>query len=130
MPWESVHQEAEDLEHVISDEVLAKIDEVLNYPKYDPHGSPIPSSDGKLSHSQAIRLDQMQVDQQGVVCEVKDDDPAMLHHLKKIGLIPGVRITMNEVISIDGTRIIRSEKRLLNVSMKVASSIWVKKEKR
>ena len=128
MPWESVHREAETLEHVVSDEVLARIDELLAYPKHDPHGSPIPSPDGTLSISKAIRLDQLQVDQRGIVCEVKDDDSAMLQHLQKIGLVPGVRITVNGVLSIDGTRELRIGKRVLTVSEKVASAVWVKIE--
>ncbi len=128
MPWESVHREAETLEHVVSDEVLARIDELLAYPKHDPHGSPIPSPDGKLSISKAIRLDQLQVDQRGIVCEVEDDDSAMLQHLQKIGLVPGVRITVNCVLSIDGSRELRNGKRVLTVSEKVASAVWVQIE--
>ena len=70
----------------------------------------------------------MQVDQRGVVSEVKDDDPTMLKHLEKIGLIPGVMVTVTDVLAVDGTRKLRSKKRILNVSSKVASAVWIKNE--
>lgn len=128
MPWESVHHEADALEHVISDEVLAKIDKVLNYPKYDPHGSPIPSPTGTFSYRAGIRLDRLQVGQEGLVCEVQDDNPEMLRHLKKIGLVPGVRITVSEILAIDSTLKLQCKKRVMDISSKVASFIWIEME--
>ena len=126
MPWESVHHEAEVLEHVISDQVLANIDKVLDYPKHDPHGSPIPSPTGAILPTAGLRLDQMEVGQGGMVCEVLDDNQEMLQHLKKIGLVPGVRIKVNEVYAIDGTLKLKCNKQVLDVSSKVASVVWIK----
>jgi DtxR family Mn-dependent transcriptional regulator len=125
MPWESVHQEAERLEHVVSDEVLRRIDRLLGFPERDPHGSPIPSSKGKFVATKATRLDKMQAGQRGVISEVEDDEPVMLRHLKKIGLVPGVEITLIEVLAVDGTRVLECKRRRRMISPKVASAVWI-----
>ena len=125
MPWESVHQEAEKLEHVVSDDVLARIDRLLGFPERDPHGAPIPTPKGDLTAARGVPLKLMQAGQAGVVSEVEDDNPAMLLHLKEIGLIPGAKVSVTEILAVDGTRVLRCGNRKQTVSPKVAAAVRV-----
>ena len=128
MPWDKVHQEAEQLEHAVSDEVLAQIDKLLGYPGHDPHGAPIPSSKGKLKKVPRVRLDRLPVGHRVTVGEVSDEDPEMLQYLSKIGLIPGVRVLVSEILAFDGTRVLRCGRRKFSISSKVASAVWVQED--
>jgi len=125
MQWDSVHQEAEKLEHAVSDAVLARMDEVLGFPERDPHGSSIPSPEGQPAGKRGIRLDQVPAGRNGIVCEVSDEDPDMLRHLSKIGLVPGTKVSVSEVLTIDGTIMIRCGKRKHGISPKVATAVWI-----
>jgi DtxR family Mn-dependent transcriptional regulator len=129
MSWDMVHQEAEVLEHAVSDEVIVRMDEMLGFPQRDPHGSPIPSSTGELAPQTTVRLDQIESGSQGVVSEITDDDAGLLRHLSKLGLVPGTRIRVNQVLAIDGTRVLQRGKKEISVSPKVASAIRVFLEK-
>ncbi len=126
--WDHVHQEAERLEHAVSDEVLARIDELLGFPRFDPHGSPIPSSQGELNDSRGTRLDRMESGQRGTICEVRDDEPLILQHLSKIGLIPRARVLIREVLPFDGSVVVQIAGRKHSVSAKLASALWVETE--
>ncbi|MCP4685658.1 MAG: metal-dependent transcriptional regulator [bacterium] len=128
MPWENVHGEAERLEHAVSDEVLARIDKLLGSPQRDPHGSPIPSPSGEIALLDRVRLDQTAPGVRGTICEVSDDDPEMLRHLSKLGLIPGARIDVREIQQIDETRLIGCGKKRCTVSPKVAAAVWISKD--
>lgn len=125
MEWESVHQEAEKMEHAVSDEVVARIDKLLGYPKFDPHGAPIPSQRGTVDRRETVRLDQLPSGGKGTVCEVNDGDSEMLKHLKSIGLVPGAEVDVIELIAVDGTRVVSCNGRELNVSRKVASAVRI-----
>jgi DtxR family Mn-dependent transcriptional regulator len=125
LSWDLVHREAHKLEHAISDEVLDRIDEMLKLPKYDPHGSPIPSRNGEIASRSLIRLNQMDVGSKGTVREVSDDDPEMLNYLSRVGMIPGAPIAVKEVFPFDGVITLQVGKRKQTVSPKVASAVWI-----
>ncbi len=109
--WEQMHDEAEHLEHHISEEFEARIDALLGHPTHDPHGHPIPTPDLKITHSETFPLEEARVDQVCVVRHVSDSDVAMLHFLEREGLMPGrsVRVVARTpgsgplTISIGGT---------------------------
>jgi DtxR family Mn-dependent transcriptional regulator len=92
VPWDQVHEEAERWEHVLSDAVEARIEEVLGHPRADPHGAPIPSRDGSLPYESQICLLDLTENQTGTIAEVSDDDPELLRYLQELGLIPGAAI--------------------------------------
>lgn len=92
VPWDRVHAEAEKLEHVISEELEERMAEVLGDPQFDPHGAPIPSRTGTISHQPGGRLVDMQVGDQVVVVEVDDADPELLRYLGEMGLYPGTEV--------------------------------------
>jgi DtxR family Mn-dependent transcriptional regulator len=94
LDWSEVHDEAEELEHAISDKVLAKIDEVLNYPSVDPHGDPIPSAKGKVADAPLQPLTGAPLNTKLRISRVLDQDPAFLQFLDRSGLTPGIVVSV------------------------------------
>jgi Mn-dependent DtxR family transcriptional regulator len=91
-PIEEVHDEAERLEHFISERFEERVDAKLGRPKFDPHGHCIPALDGKMSKQSSKPLTDIEKKGKFVVDSLSDDDPAVLKRLKDHGIAPGVRI--------------------------------------
>ncbi len=89
MPWDRVHAEAEVLEHAISPDLSERIAEALGHPTRDPHGDPIPTSDGEIEESPTRSLAELEPGQKGVFRRVSDSDPEMLRYLSARGIAPG-----------------------------------------
>ena len=102
VPWDEVHDEAEKWEHVLSEELEERIDAALGFPTRDPHGAPIPASNGAFAGSPATTLAELEPGTDAVLAEVSDDDPAMLRYLRELGLIPGATITVTASAPFDG----------------------------
>lgn len=130
MGWDEVHKEAEILEHAVSDDVLACMDRLLGHPRRDPHGSPIPSSDGYLAPQVTVRLDEMEVGSSGVVVEITDDNADLLQYLSRLRLVPGTRVLVRLISPVDGMITIRRDEKEISVSPAVASAIRVSLRKR
>jgi len=92
LPWDEVHNDAEVLEHVVSDRLVERIYEFLGFPQFDPHGSPIPGRDGSIAPQRGIRLDEMAVGQHGTIVEVSDSDPEFLRYLTGLKLRIGSEV--------------------------------------
>ncbi|MPY94002.1 MAG: MarR family transcriptional regulator [Acidimicrobiia bacterium] len=103
VPWHEVHDEAEVLEHALSERLEARIDELLGHPTHDPHGDPIPPVDGE-GHTEAWphRLLDVPPGSTLQVERVSDDDAAALVHLAELGLVPGVPVTVDRLDPFDG----------------------------
>ncbi len=125
LPWDDVHEEAERLEHAISDDVLDRIDVLLGHPDSDPHGAPIPSPTGDIADRNTTRLADLEVGQRGKVCEVSDDDSSLLRHLAEIGLTPGSSVRVDARFSFDGTLEVTVGREQHHVSAAVASSVRI-----
>ena len=93
-PWDEVHAEAERLEHVLSPTLEARIAALLGHPTHDPHGDPIPTPDLELPPDATLPLARLQPGQQAVVRRVASHDPDLLRHLSRLGLTPGVVLTV------------------------------------
>ena len=89
LPIDAVHAEADRLEHALSEELEALIDEALDFPTHDPHGDPIPSAALELDHGQLRRLDELKAGERATVRRVPDSDPELLRYLDVLGLVPG-----------------------------------------
>ena len=89
VPWDRVHDEAEVLEHHISEDLEALIAARLGDPTHDPHGDPIPAADLTVDEGTTIALDQLEPGQRGRFVRVSDSDPEMLRYLSGLGLAPG-----------------------------------------
>jgi DtxR family transcriptional regulator, Mn-dependent transcriptional regulator len=97
VPWDQVHVEAEKWEHVLSEEMETRMDEILGNPTTDPHGSPIPSRDLELKEQDHSRLAELMAGQSATVAEVGDEDAAMLRYFAELGLFP---LTPLEVLAV------------------------------
>ncbi len=102
VPWDGVHEEAEILEHVISEDVEARMDAFLGYPTSDPHGSPIPDKNGVVKQTESIPMTELNSGQSCVVAEVSDDDSALLRHLGNFNLYPGTTFKVIGVAPFEG----------------------------
>ncbi|WP_240760144.1 metal-dependent transcriptional regulator [Phytoactinopolyspora endophytica] len=78
--WDEVHDEAEQLEHVVSDRLLDRMDERLGHPVRDPHGDPIPAADGTVHRPDAVRLSALSAGDAGIVARISDDEPELLRY--------------------------------------------------
>ncbi len=101
--WDEVHDEADKLEHHISERFEARIAEYLGHPEIDPHGDPIPTLEGDMpSDTHLIGLDEMPLHQRGTVARLLDQSPEKLQYLANKGLVPGVDILVTEREPYDG----------------------------
>ncbi|WP_103663987.1 metal-dependent transcriptional regulator [Gracilimonas amylolytica] len=107
--WDEVHDEAENLEHHISEQFEDRIAELLNHPTHDPHGDPIPTKDGVVPEMARLSITKAEVNVSYVVGRVKDQDPEKLRYLEQIGIIPGVRVEILEKAPFNGPVKIRLE---------------------
>lgn len=92
--WDEVHEEAERLEHVVSDRLELAIDKLMNFPERDPHGDPIPAADGTLPRRSFRTLWAASPGTTVTVDRVSDTDTSILRHLERTGLRPGVGVTI------------------------------------
>src|SRR4051794_9748653 len=89
VPWDRVHDEAEVLEHVLSEELEELISAKLGHPTIDPHGDPIPTVDLKIVEPDTVSLDGLDTGQTGTFVRISDSDPEMLRYLGARGIAPG-----------------------------------------
>jgi DtxR family Mn-dependent transcriptional regulator len=102
VPWDRVHEEAEKLEHVISEDLEDRMAAALGDPLYDPHGAPIPSRAGVIPQQPSGRLVDMHAGDRLVVVEVDDHDSELLRYLGSLGLYPGTEILLKNCAPFDG----------------------------
>ncbi len=88
LTWDKVHEEAEQLEHALSDTVIDRMDDYLGHPATDPHGDPIPTKEGRVRPDTSHRLSELEPGARGVVERVSDADPRLLRYAQSIGLVP------------------------------------------
>ncbi|MBI5214583.1 MAG: metal-dependent transcriptional regulator [Ignavibacteriae bacterium] len=123
--WDEVHDEAERLEHVTSDELENRLDKALGFPKVDPHGDPIPTADGELTEISYTILSNCNVDDEGVIVRVSDDSPEVLQLLSKLGLRLNTKILVAQKVRFDGSVIIKLKNREIPLSPVMARSIFI-----
>ncbi len=127
VPWDRVHDEAEVLEHHISEELEALIAERLGDPTHDPHGDPIPAVDLTVEEGTTIALNQLEPGQHGLFVRVSDSDPEMLRYLSSLGLKPGQKLQLVGREPFEGPLIVSfgSEKHPLGVALARAMRVEV-----
>lgn len=123
--WDEVHDEAEKLEHHISEQFEEKIAKLLDDPTHDPHGDPIPTKEGVMPRMETKPITEAEIKTTCIVSRVKDQDPELLRYLKKIGLLPGVKIKVKEKAPFNGpiTLLIENTEQVLGYEM--AAKIFV-----
>ena len=124
--WDEVHAVAEELEHVSSKKLIDKLDEFLDFPKFDPHGDPIPDSLGKIESSKQLCLSDCPLHKPAVVCRVINQSTEMLELLqhKKIGI--GTRLEVKKKFDFDHSMEIKiRQQQPFNISEQLAKNIFV-----
>lgn len=99
--WDNVHEVAEQLEHVDSIELVNRIDEFLNFPRFDPHGDPIPNAEGEIVKRDTLLLTEVEPPKWVEVVGVSDSDPDFLQYLDRIGLSLHQRVKVIEKLAYD-----------------------------
>lgn len=124
--WEEVHDIAEQLEHVNSPRFYARIDELLNYPRFDPHGEPIPDINGKIQLQKRTSLNDLAEGETAIITAVAEDEKSFLDHLNAKSLQIGNRITIVKKELFDGsiTLQLKSKKEVM-LTHQVAERILV-----
>jgi DtxR family Mn-dependent transcriptional regulator len=122
---DAVHAEADRLEHVISEELEARIDEKLGYPTHDPHGDPIPDAGLNVARSSLRPLDALAPGEEATVKRVPDGDAALLRYLAKLALIPGCRVKLRKSEPFGGPLTVLIGAREHAISRELAGQIGV-----
>lgn len=127
--WDEVHEIAEQLEHIKSPLLIKRLDEFLGFPKYDPHGDPIPDEKGEFSESIQVPLNEVPLGKEVVLVTIKDTSVAFLQYLDKLKLNPGSKIKVLEKIEYDGSMQIEIQKgSQVHVSKEVSNNLLVAEE--
>lgn len=99
--WDKVHNMAEELEHINSEELIEKLYEFLGRPGFDPHGDPIPTAHGKFIHVKTLKLSEVKVNKVVKMCGVIDHSSPFLQYLDKVGVSLGSEIEVREITDFD-----------------------------
>ncbi len=125
--WDKIHDIAEQLEHIQSDELIDRMDEYLGHPKFDPHGDPIPDKMGNMLMPNVICLADAKLKKQYILSNVNDDSAAFLKYLNKIQLQLNDKIRIADKEEFDETiQLIINDKKQLTISKDAAENMFVK----
>lgn len=124
--WENVHEIAEQLEHIHSETFFDKMDEILNYPKFDPHGEPIPDKDGNIIAQDLKKLSSCKIGDQVVFTSLTVSDDDFLNFLNARNLILGTKIEIAEIEKYDKSMTVKINRNQITLSKIVCEKILVK----
>jgi len=125
MSWAEVHEDAEQLEHVVSDRLIDRIDQMLGRPTHDPHGDPIPTPDGELT---ARHLDSLLTCPLGTplkVTRISDQDPAFLRFIESNDLKPGEPVEVESRDDVADSVMLKQRDRRITIGTRAASKLLV-----
>jgi DtxR family Mn-dependent transcriptional regulator len=125
VPWERVHEEAEKLEHAISEDLEDRIAEMLDHPAVDPHGSPIPTREGEIRRHNTRRLSTVAAGETVTVLEVDDRSSELLIYLGKLQLYPGAVVRVTAVEPFEGPLVLNVDGRAFSLGRGAAGEIRV-----
>ncbi len=124
--WEEVHEVAEELEHVRSKKLVDKLDAFLGFPKFDPHGDPIPDGSGKINVQQQLPLSNLPLNKQAIITSVQNQSSELLSFLSSRKIIIGTRLEIKRRLPFDNSIEIKCRnKQLINISEQIANAIQV-----
>jgi DtxR family Mn-dependent transcriptional regulator len=124
--WDEVHDIAEQLEHIKSEQLINRLDDFLGNPTEDPHGDPIPDANGQIVKTEKQLLSELLENQNGICVGVKDTSSEFLKYLDKQGISLGSKIEIVGKESFDLSLKIKLNTRELTISNKIASNLFVK----
>ncbi|MCZ6595276.1 MAG: metal-dependent transcriptional regulator [Bacteroidetes bacterium] len=123
--WDEVHEIAEQLEHIHSEELVIRLDKYLGNPDFDPHGDPIPDMDGNTKLTEKKLLSELKKKQRGVCVGVKETGSEFLQYLDKKNITIGTKINVLGKEFFDGSMIIQVGKDQFFISKKIAENLYV-----
>lgn len=123
--WDEVHEEAERLEHVISEDFERRIAAAMGHPDRDPHGEMIPTEDLKMPLDDSIPLSALRPNQKGKVRRVNAQDADLLRYLEELGLVPGARLEVSGYSPFDHNLTIRVGRRTIVLGLNITAKIFV-----
>lgn len=127
--WDEVHDIAEQLEHVNSPLLTDRLDKFLGYPRFDPHGDPIPDNKGNMMLHNQVHLCDLGINKKGKVLGVKDGQSSFLQYLDKLGVKIGSMILVKEFIEFDSSmEIVIDNQKTTTISKETAKNIYVNEE--
>jgi DtxR family Mn-dependent transcriptional regulator len=123
--WDEVHEEAERLEHVISEDFERRIAAALGNPTRDPHGELIPTEDLKMPVDDTAPLSSLRPNQFATIQRVSAQDPELLRHLNSLGLTPGIQIEVMEYSSFDNNLTVKVGQKVNVLGLNITTKIFV-----
>lgn len=123
--WDEVHEEAERLEHVISEDFERRIATAMGHPLRDPHGELIPTADLKMPLEDSTPLSALRPDQTGTVQCVKAADTELLRYLESLGLVPGAAIEVKEYSQFDHNLTVKVGRKTAVLGLNITSKIFI-----
>jgi DtxR family Mn-dependent transcriptional regulator len=123
--WDEVHDVAEELEHISSQELIDRLDNFMGNPKYDPHGDPIPDSNGLFKTHELKSISSLTVNANGIVSGVRDHSSSFLQYLEKMQLTIGKKIKVTEINDYDHSVILLVEDKRIHISREVANNLLI-----
>ena len=125
MSWADVHDDAEQLEHVVSERLIDRIDDMLGRPTHDPHGDPIPNADGKIMNRHLESLLTCPLDTPLRVTRITDQDPAFLRFIEGNQLKPGEPVQVASRDDAADSVVLRQQDRFITIGARAASKLLV-----
>lgn len=123
--WSEVHEEAERLEHAMSDKLIDRLDEMLGYPRFDPHGDPIPDASGATQEVSWLRLSDCPAGASFTIARVSDQDEDFLRFVERHGLKPGARIEIqSRDIQADAITVVPEDRPAITIGSEAAAKLW------
>jgi DtxR family Mn-dependent transcriptional regulator len=130
MSWAEVHEEAEQLEHVVSERLIERIDDMLGHPTHDPHGDPIPTPDGAITPRELETLLTCPIGEPLRVTRIADQDPAFLRFIENNDLKPGQPVEVEKRdTAADSVRLRGKDRRAITIGTRAASKLLVERER-
>ena len=123
--WDQVHEMAEEMEHISSNELINRLDKFMGYPKFDPHGDPIPDMNGQINHHDLKLVSAIEVNDSGIICGVKNHTPNFLQYLEKQSLTIGKTIIVIEIFPFDQSMVLQTENKEVHISSEVANNLLI-----
>ena len=124
--WDQVHDMAEEMEHISSAELIDRLDEFMGHPRHDPHGDPIPDSEGHFKTAELKPVSALMVNQCGIISGVRDHTSPFLQYLEKQQLTIGKKITITDIIEYDHSVALKTDtEKEVHISREVANNLLI-----
>ncbi|MEN8764905.1 MAG: metal-dependent transcriptional regulator [Wenyingzhuangia sp.] len=124
--WDEVHEVAEQLEHVRSRKLIDRLDAFLEFPRYDPHGDPIPDKDGNFIKRNIVVLSSLRENERSKIVGVKDSSSAFLKYLDNANIKLGAEVEVLHKESFDHSMLLSIEGEKISISQQISSNLYVK----